>query len=155
MRLQSILITALVAVLLAGCTSTGTGRDKMAGQINVFGVELFSDVDYKEINGVVAIEDPCICELNPKGYERVFDALDLTIGYGFDKKIRKITTRNSNTSMFGIKPGMAFEEGKKMILQAGFVEDVPPFAFKSNKYSFTFLVDSNSKIFGVTLELLN
>ena len=150
MRLQSILITAVVILLLAGCMSTGTGRDKMTGQIDVFGVELFSDVDYKKINGVAATEEPCI-----RGYDRNFDALDLTIGYGFDNKIRKITTRNINTSMFGIKPGMSFEEGKKMILQAGFVEDVPPFAFKSNKYSFTFLVDSNNKIFGVTLESLN
>ncbi|MDD5167854.1 MAG: hypothetical protein PHN75_03475 [Syntrophales bacterium] len=148
--LKSILTAALVTILLAACMSTSTGRDKMTGQVDVFGVELFSDVDYKKINGVAATEEPCI-----RGYDRSFDALDLTIGYGFDKKIRKITTRNINTSLFGIKPGMSFEEGKKMILQAGFVEDVPPFAFKLKRYSFSFLVDSNNKIFGLTLESLD
>lgn len=151
MRLQkSMLIALLIPLLLAGCMSTSVGHDKMAGQVNVFGVELFSDVDYKKINGVVATEEPCL-----RGYDRNFDALDLTIGYGFDNKIRKITTRNLNTSMFGVKPGMAFEEGKKIILQAGFIEHAPPFTFSASKYSLTFLVDSNNKIFGLTLESLD
>ena len=112
MKLQkSVLIRSLTVLLLIGCMSNNivmaeqVGRDKMVGQINVFGIELLSDVDYKEINGVAATEEPCL-----KGYDRSFDALDLTIGYGFDKKIRKITTSNSNTSIFGIRPGMDFEE---------------------------------------------
>ena len=126
------------------------GRDKMAVQVNVFGIELLSDVDYKEINGVAATEEPCI-----KGYDRSFDALDLTIGYGFDKKIRKITTRNSSTSLFGIRPGIDFEEGRKMILQAGFNEYVPPFTFRANNYSLKMLVNADNKIFGLTLELLD
>ena len=50
---------------------------------------------------------------------------------------------------------MAFEEGKKMILQAGFVEYAPPFTYNANKYSLTFLVDSDNKIFGLTLESLD
>lgn len=151
MKLQKpILIALLVPLLLAGCMSTNVGRDKMISQVNVFGIELFSDVDYKKINGVVATEEPCL-----RGYDRSFDALDLTIGYGFDKKIRKVTTRNLNTSLFGIKPGMAFEEGKKMILQAGFNEYAPPFTFSANRYSLTFLVDGENKIFGLTLESLD
>lgn len=147
---KSILIILLVPLLLTGCSGKNIMHDKLTGQINVFGVELFSDVDYSEINGVVATEEPCL-----RGYDRSFDALDITIGYGFDKKIRKITTRNSSTSLFGIKPGMAFEEGKKMILQAGFNEYAPPFTFRSNGYSLTFLVDGNNKIFGLTLESLD
>lgn len=151
MKLQkSILSTFFLLMLLAGCMSTNVGRDQMAGQIDVFGVQLFSDVDYKKINGVVATEEPCL-----RGYDRSFDALDLTIGYGFDNKIRKITTRNVNTIMFGVKPGMTYEEGKQIILQAGFSEHAPPFTFKANKYSLTFLVDSGNKIFGLTLESLD
>lgn len=151
MRLQkSIVIAALVVIMVAGCQSTTTGGDRSTSQVDVFGVQLFSGVDYKTINGVVATEEPCL-----RGYDRSFDALDLTIGYGFDNKIRKITTRNVSTSMFGIRPGMTFEEGKKIILQAGFAEHAPPFAFKSNGYSLTFLVDGNNKIFGLTLESLD
>lgn len=147
---KSILIALLISLLLSGCTSTDVGHDKTASQVNVFGIELFSDVDYKTINGVVATEEPCL-----RGYDRSFDALDLTIGYGFDNKIRKITTRNVNTSMFGVKPGMTYEEGKQIILQAGFSVHAPPFTFNANKYSLTFLVDSNNKIFGLTLESLD
>ncbi len=122
-------------------------KDKLQEQVNVYGVQLFSHVDYREINGVKAVEEPCL-----RGYERTFDALDITVGYGFDKKIRKITTRNPATSMYGIKPGMSLHEGRQKILQTGFVEFDPPFKFKSNRYSITFLVDDKDIIFGLTLE---
>jgi hypothetical protein len=122
-------------------------RDKMHDQVNVFGVQLFTDVDYREINGITAVEEPCL-----KGYERSFDPLDITIGYGFNKKIRKITTRNPGTSLFGIKPGVTFLEGKQKILQAGFIEYAPPFTFRSNGYTLRFLVDDKDVVFGLTLE---
>lgn len=147
---KSIMITLFVALLLAGCASKNISRDKLIGQVNVFGVELFSNVDYREINGVVATEEPCL-----RGYERSFDALDLIIGYGFDKKIRKINTRNPQTSLFGVRPGMPFEEGKLKILQAGFAESGSPYTFRAGRYSLTLLVDGNQKIFGVTVEVLD
>jgi hypothetical protein len=125
-------------------------RDKLIGQLNVFGVELYTDVDYRQIKGVSATEEPCL-----RGYERSFDALDVIIGYGFDKKIRKIHTRNVTTSLFGIRPGMIFDEGRKKILQAGFTEYLPPFTYRANKYTLKFLVGSDNKIFGLTLEALD
>lgn len=146
---KSILAALLALLLLAGWTSKGISSDKAVGQANVFGAELFSNVDYREINGVAATEEPCL-----KGYDRSFDALDITIGYGFDKKIRKIITRNPSTSLFGIRPGMSFEEGKQKILQAGFVASDSPFIFKADRYFLTLLVDGNQKIFGVTIESL-
>jgi hypothetical protein len=107
-------------------------------------------VDYREINGVSAVEEPCL-----RGYDRSFDALDITIGYGFNKRIRKITTRNSSTSLFGIHPGAPFGEGKQKILQAGFKEYAPPFTVRAERYSLNFLVDGNDTIFGLTLEALD
>ncbi|NVN92895.1 MAG: hypothetical protein HXX11_20185 [Desulfuromonadales bacterium] len=147
---KCILIVLVLPLLLAGCMGNNRVRNEMAGQIHVFGVELFSDVDYREINGVVAAEEPCL-----RGYERSFDALDVIVGYGFDKKVRKITTRNINTSMFGVKPGMELQEGRKVILQAGFSESAPPFTFSSSGCSLTFLVDGNNKLFGLRLESLD
>ena len=121
-------------------------RAKLHDQVNVLGIQLFSDVDYREIKGVMAVEEPCI-----RGYERSFDALDITIGYGFNNKIRKITTRNPGTSLFGINPGVNFREGIQKILQAGFIEFAPPFTFRSNGYTLTILVDDKDIIFGLTL----
>jgi hypothetical protein len=144
------LIPLIIFLLLAGCTAKDVVGDKLRDQINVFGIALFSNVDSREINGVKATEEPCI-----KGSERSFDALDIIIGYGFDKRIRKIMTRNSNTSLFGIKPGMPFGEGMQKMLQAGFSEFEPPFKFKKDRYSLTFLVDRDQKIFGLTIESLD
>ncbi len=145
-----IAVSLLLLPFLTGCMGKQVHRDNIHDQVNVYGIRLFSDADYREINGARAVEEPCL-----RGYERAFDALDLTVGYGFDKKIRKITTRNSGTSMFDIKPGMSLQEGTQKILQAGFVEFAAPFKFRSNGYSVTFLVDDKDMIFGLTLESLD
>lgn len=151
MKFQKLITVPLLLFLfLTGCMGKHLERDKMHDQVNVFGVQFLSDVDYKEINGVMAVDEPCL-----RGYERSFDALDITIGYGFNKKIRKITTRNPGTSLFGINPGVTFREGKQKILQAGFIEFAPPFTFRSNGYTLKFLVDDKDIIFGLTLESLD
>jgi hypothetical protein len=146
----ALIVTFMMGLVLAASPGRGMERDTLKDQIEVFGVQLYSTVDYQEINGVKAVEEPCL-----RGYERSFDALDIIIGYGFDGKVRKITTRNPVTSMFDIKPGMTYGEGKQKILQAGFVEYVPPFKFKSNGFSITFLVDEKDRIFALKLEHLD
>lgn len=145
----SALTALLLLVLLSGCTGRDGEREKLNSQIDVFGVKLASAVDYKKINGVVATEEPCL-----HGYERDFDDLDVIVGYGFDKKIRKITTLNSKTSLFGINPGMSFKTGKTKIIKAGFKQHDPPYKFSAHGYAFTFLVDRD-KITGLTLEPLD
>src|SRR5512138_298330 len=103
MTLAKTMMMAFVILFLStGCISKNSGRDKVIGEVNVFGVQLLSETDYKEINGFVAAEEPCL-----RGYERSFDALDVTVGYGFNKKIRKISTRNPGTTLFGVSPGMS------------------------------------------------
>ena len=145
-----IALPLLLFLFLTGCMGKHLDRDKMHDQVNVFGVQLFTDVDFRKINGITAVEEPCL-----KGYERSFDALDISIGYGFNKKIRKITTRNPGTTLFGINPGVTFLEGKQKILQAGFTEFASPFTFRSNGYTLRFLVDDKDIIFGLTLESLD
>lgn len=137
-------------VILTSCTAKYVVQDEFLKQVDIFGVSLYSDFDYTRINGEAASEEPCL-----RGYERSFDNLNISIGYGFDKRIRKITTRNSSTSLFGIKPGMSFSEGKSKIKQAGFTELTPPFKFKAKQYSIAFLVDEDDRIFGITFETLD
>lgn len=133
-----------------GCSEKYVNHDELLNQVDVFGIELFSAVDYKVINGVVSSEEPCL-----KGYERIFDSINIIIGYGFNGKIRKITTLNADTSLFGIKPGMQFKDGKQKILQSGFAELTPPYKFKTSRYLLTLLVDGKDKIFGIILEVLD
>ncbi|HNY66763.1 MAG TPA: hypothetical protein PKM41_15120 [Deltaproteobacteria bacterium] len=145
-------ISAMLLVLLlsTGCMGKHLKHDPLLDQVNVFGARLYADTDYKVINGVDAVEEPCL-----KGYERVFDSLDITVGYGPDRRIRKITTRNPGTNMFGISPGMSFEEGKQKLAQTGFREWIPPYRFKTDRYSLALLVDDKGSIFGLTLESLD
>ena len=140
----------LFLTLLSACMSKNIEQDKIHGQLNLFGIELFSSTDYREINGVKATEEPCL-----HGYERNFDSLDIIIGYGFNNRIRKITTLNSGTSIFGIKPGMSYLEGKHKIQQAGFTELTPPYKFKQDRINVTLLVDNKLNIFGITIESIN
>jgi hypothetical protein len=144
-------ITFLSVLILfpAGCMGKHVAANDARNDVDVFGVQLFSDVDYREINGVKAEEEPCL-----RGYERNFDALDIIIGYGFNGKIRKIMTRNTTTTMFGIRPGTTLDKGRKKILGAGFSETTTPFTFTSNRFSLTFLVDDKDIIFGLTLQAL-
>jgi hypothetical protein len=144
---KSVIVVFIAVALVTGCAIRHLERDTLKNQVNVFGVQLHSDTDYREINGIKGVDEPCL-----KGYERSFDALDIVIGYGFDGKVRKITTRNPATSLFGVSPGMTYEEGKRIIPHYGFAEHGQPFTFRSNGYVFTFLVDDTERVFGLKLE---
>lgn len=130
---------------MAGCTAQQIRTD-LSRQIQVFGVELNSGVDYRKIDDVVASEEPCL-----KGYERFFEKLDISIGYGSNRKIRKITTRNSGTSIFGISPRMTATEGERRAIEAGF-QNVAPSRYQSKDICLTLLVDGNGTLFGITVE---
>lgn len=138
----------ILSLCLAGCLGNRAKSD-LSRQINVFGTQLYSGVDYREIAGVGATEEPCL-----KGYERNFDSLDITLGYGFDGKIRRIATRNPRTTLFGISPGMSAEEGKRRVEQAG-LSEVSPNRFVGDTVRLTLLVDEQGAVFGITVEADN
>lgn len=135
----------ILAICTAGCMANQIRTD-VSPRVQIFGVALHSDVDYREIGGVQASEEPCL-----KGYERSFDKLDITIGYGFNRKIRKITTRNPGTSVFGISPGMPAEDGERLARQAG-LQGVAASRYQGMDINLILLVDGTGKIFGITLE---
>jgi hypothetical protein len=138
-----------LSLCLAGCLAHQIRAD-VARQIQIFGIELNSSRDYREFRGIVATEEPCL-----KGYELNFEKLDLIIGYGFNRKIRKITTLNQNTSVFGISPGNTLEEGRKRAIQAGLSEEVAKNRYIGDGISLNLLVDEKGKIFGITVETID
>lgn len=141
------LILILLILALAGCRNGTIRPEMLPDQLQVFGVQLHSDRDYREIDGVVATEEPCL-----RGYERSFDRLQLTLGYDFDRRIRKIITRNPATSIFGVSPGMKFAAAGQLITAAGFTLYIPPHTYRNGPYLLTLLVDGNDIIAGLTLE---
>lgn len=146
MYYRSVII--FVSLCLIGCSLKQTGIDA-AGQIQVFGIALYSGVDYREINGDNATEEPCL-----QGYERSFDRLNLSIGYGHDKKIRRISSRNPATSIFGIAPGMTEKEARLLALQAG-LKEISPFTYRGDRINTSILVDSNGAVFGIAIESID
>jgi hypothetical protein len=135
----------LILLFMTGCMANQIRTD-MSRQIHVFGIELYSVVDFREINGDVAIEEPCLM-----GYERSFEKLDVIIGYGFNGRIRKITSRNHGTSMFGISPGTSVEEGNRLAQKAGLIQDTP-YRYHGNDVTLSLLVDGKGTVFGITAE---
>lgn len=139
----------LAALLVVGCAGPAVDlRIREANHdIRVFGIEMGSARDIREIAGVAASEEPCL-----GGYERGFDALAVSIGYGNDRKVRRIATRNRETSVFGISPGRPFGEGVSALGSAGFRPGDTPYRFGDGVIAVTLLVDEAGTIFGITLE---
>ncbi|MFH0977016.1 MAG: hypothetical protein V1874_14640 [Spirochaetota bacterium] len=149
MKKLQISLSFILVFLAVCCAGKQIEDDKIKRQIDVFGVYLSSSVEYKEINGDPAVEESCSCS---DGYDLNFDVLDITIGYTANKKIRKITTYNPGTSMFGIRPGMSFSSSRQKILDAGFSESGRSFMFTNGRYLVTFLVEKKDDIFGLIIE---
>lgn len=149
-RLPSRRALSAVALLLAfGCGGHADGRRirEANRDIRVFGIEMGSARDIREIAGVAASEEPCL-----RGYERGFDALAVSIGYGNDRKVRRIATRNRGTSVFGISPGRPFVEGASALGSAGFRAGGTPYRFSDGVLTVTLLVDEAGTIFGIAVE---
>ena len=138
----------LLPVLIAGCLGNIEKNHIAPGQLDVFGVIMYSSTDHREINGVRGTDEPCL-----RGHERSFDNLDIVIGYGRDGKIRKVNSRNPQNSMFGVHPGESVETALVKIREAGFLENGSPYRFKKDELELTMLVDGNGRIFGMTLEV--
>lgn len=147
MRLISCCVI-LLQLLIAGCVGGGSSSPIPPGQIDLFGVALHSSVDYREIMGVRGNDEPCL-----RGFERTFEPLEIVLGYGRDGRIRKITTRNPQTSIFGVHPGEAVDSALIKVRGAGFVETDSPYRFRRGDLGLALLVDGNGRAFGLTLEV--
>ena len=136
----------LLPLLLAGCLASPARSSLAPGQLDVYDVTLGSSTDYQEIRGVRGTDEPCL-----RGYERSFAELDIVLGYGRDRKIRKITTRNPQNSMFDVHPGDSAASAVARLRGAGFVEGAPS-RFRKEGLLLTILVDGTGRLFGMTLE---
>lgn len=146
-RAASVAMT-MVYAFIAGCAAGQTSLGAANSQIHVFGAEFGSEGTPRELRGVAATEEPCL-----KGHERIFDTQAVSIGYGHNGKIRKITTRNPGTSMFGIRPGDDLVASRTKARAAGFSETVTANRYKNDSCSLALLAGEDGRVFGMTVEL--
>jgi hypothetical protein len=144
-----LILFGISAFLFTGCLAKRVGSEGLNKQIKVFDLALFSANSDKNIRGIVPRKEPCL-----KGFDYFYDSLDISVGYGTNDRIRKITTRNKETSMFDIRVGDHYPKGKALILLAGFSEGDTLYKFIEDRFLITLLVDDHDRIFGMTLEVL-
>jgi len=152
-RITSILLPLITLFIISGfyaCDRKIPGSEEINQAIKVFGVQLFSEADYKDIKGIIPSKEPCT-----KGFEYIYDSLDISIGYSFKGYIRKITSLNKSTSMFDIHIGDSFQSGTAKILKSGFKKSEDPYSFVKDWCSFTLLVNEQQKVFGMRVEVLD
>jgi hypothetical protein len=148
--LLMITVFCVGALYSSGCALKKQGSDDINRQIKVFNVSLFANADNGVINGVAPRREPCI-----NGYEFNYDDLDLVVSYTKNDRIWRITTRNKNTTMFGIAPGDSFSQAKEKIMQLGFTQSYTRHKFAKDWCLFTLLVDEKNNVFGMTVETLD
>jgi hypothetical protein len=152
-RFQNFIVFTIfftAALCLSGCLINKPGSDNINRQIKVFNVTLFAPADKSPIEGVSPRREPCI-----NGYEFYYDDLDIVASYHNNDRIWRITSRNKNTTMFGIAPDDSFSQAKEKITQLGFTQSYTPYKFVKDWCLFTLLVDEKNNVFGMTVEILD
>ena len=138
----------LILVLLWGCGHLAVNAEQVNRHVDVFGVELLSRVDHRELAGVAAAREPCML-----GYEYEFAALDVTLGYTHDGTLRAITTRNGENALFGVRPGDRRADATRRLEGLGFRPDAMPDTYRGNGLVVTLLPDASGTLFGVRVEV--
>ncbi len=140
---------AALAVLLAGCAGLGAGGLKAANDgLLVFGAQLGATGIPVGLAGAAAEETPCL-----NGRDLAYDAQDILIGYTHGGRIRKVVTRNPDTSVYGIRPGEDFASAGAKVLAAGFWETGAKHRYRSKCCLLTLSVDEAGRVFNLLLEL--
>lgn len=129
-KLLYILLTPFILLsILTGC---GNEEDAFISkevnpQINVFNVQIYMD----ESNVHEAIPTKGEKAMCIYGYEYEYEQSRVNIGFNSEtEKVRRVTTKNPDTSIYGIVPGTELEEAYKILESHEFSKS------ESSKYLF-------------------
>jgi len=115
-------ILLLSAVLMSGCGSSVSSliKNDINPKIDVLGIKLgMTEDEVFKLAGTNGEKALCT-----QGYEYSYEDKKLNIGFNSETKtVRRVTTKNPETSIFGIKPGMTAEEAFAKAAEGGFTKD--------------------------------
>ena len=128
---RTILTVSLLLMLfvLSGCADSSSSfiKNDVNPQINVFGVQLLMD-EQKVHESVGSKGEKAMCVY---GYEYAYADKNINIGFNSQtQQVRRVTTRNPDTAIYGIKPGAELSQAYEIIAAEGFTKDA------DSKYSF-------------------
>jgi len=119
----------LMLFMAAGCTGTDSSfiKKEVNPQINVLGVQLFMD-ESKVHETVGSKGEKAMCVY---GYEYNYEDQRINIGFNSQtQQVRRVTTRNPDTSIYGIKPGAELSKAYDTIASNGYTRE------EDSKYRF-------------------
>jgi hypothetical protein len=144
-----ILITAIV---LSGCESSSSFIDKEINpNINVLGIKLnMPETKVHELAGSKGEKAMCI-----NGYEYTYADKLINIGFDIDQgKVRRVTTKNPETFIFGIKPGTDLASAYAQVNNNSFSKDkASEFKFHKENIMLTIISMKGTMADGVTIEI--
>lgn len=119
--------------------------------INVLGIKL--GMTEEEVFKLAGSDgEKALCT---QGYEYAYSDKKLNIGFDADTKtVRRITTKNPETSLFGITPGITAEEAFSKIQGSGFTKDsASDYKFHKENITLTVLSMEGNLADGLTIEI--
>lgn len=124
-----LIIILILLTILTGCSNKEDAfiTDEVNPQIDVFNVQIY--MDEPDVHKAIPTKgEKAMCIY---GYEYQYEESLVNIGFNSEtEKVRRITTKNPDTSIYGIVPGTELEEVYKIIDSQGFSKS------ESSKYIF-------------------
>lgn len=143
----------LLICALSGCTASSNSfiEKEVNPQINVLGVQLLMDeAKVNEIIGSKGEKAMCVY-----GYENAYADQNINIGFNAGtQQIRRITSKNPDTSIYGIKPGTELAKAYEAIKAQGFTQEADSkYRFQKENVIFSIISMHGTQADGVSIEI--
>lgn len=148
-----VLFIALISTYaMSGCNAQSKFvKDEVNPAIEVMDVKLY--MDEKEVHE--KLKSPGEKAMCINGYEYEYSAQKVNVGFDSNtNKVRRITTKNPETSIYEIAPESSLDEAYKILKHKGFAKvGSSLYKYKKENVTFTIISMKNEIVDGVTIEI--
>ncbi len=146
-------LVLIMATVVTGCGSSTSPiiEKEVNPNINVLGIKLgMAEAKVHESAGSQGEKAMCIY-----GYEYEYADKLINVGFQSDKgTVRRVTTKNPNTSIYGIKPGIELAEAYARITANGFTrDDISKYKFYKDNIIFSIISMKGTNADGISIEI--
>lgn len=114
-----IVVVLTLSMIFVGCSALKDSfvEKEVNPKIDVMGIKLYmAEDEFHKAVGVQGEKAMCV-----NGYEYEYSDKKLNIGFNIDtNEVRRITTKNPKTSIYGLNPGISLDKAYKLIESEGF-----------------------------------
>lgn len=149
------LLASLLFMLFvfSGCANANNSfiEKEVNPQINVFEVQLLMD-EQKVHETVGSKGEKAMCVY---GYEYTYADKNINIGFNSEtQQVRRVTTRNPDTAIYGIKPGVELAQAYEIMADKGFTKDAASkYRFQKENIIFSIISMKGTHADGLNIEI--